>query len=192
MKTFGAHNSSYQSLYFSNAQKVCPVRIYSTAAKYKKKNQSNYCESKLKLSKEFTSSDKLLRKDADVLAKYKNLISGIIEERKLGPLTFSRIYEYKISLSRLEKKTSRIFMRTYKPNVCIMTAHYAIKYFKEGYSDCRDPDVVIIDEGGQMSLLNFIFLAARFPNSKFVIFGDTKQLSPYIQWNMLLMKNIIF
>uniref|UniRef100_A0A0N5B5B6 AAA_11 domain-containing protein n=1 Tax=Strongyloides papillosus TaxID=174720 RepID=A0A0N5B5B6_STREA len=81
MKTFSAHNPSFQSLYSNNAQKVSPVRIYSTTAKYKKKNKSNYCESKLKLSKEFTSSDKLTPTDFNVLTEY-NRISKIVEERK--------------------------------------------------------------------------------------------------------------
>uniref|UniRef100_A0A0N5B5B7 AAA_12 domain-containing protein n=1 Tax=Strongyloides papillosus TaxID=174720 RepID=A0A0N5B5B7_STREA len=83
-------------------------------------------------------------------------------------------------LAALEDRRSKIFMRTYDPNVFIVTTNYAIKYFRKNYSNCREPDVVIVDEAGQMSLFNFILLAASFPKSKFVLFGDTKQLPPYI------------
>uniref|UniRef100_A0A0K0F3V3 Regulator of nonsense transcripts 1 (inferred by orthology to a human protein) n=1 Tax=Strongyloides venezuelensis TaxID=75913 RepID=A0A0K0F3V3_STRVS len=179
MKTFAAHNPCYQSLYSNNARKVCPVRIYSTTVKYKKKNQSNYCESKLKFSKEFTSSDKLTPTDFNVLTEY-NRISKIVEERKSRHLTFNELSRFRKKLATLEDKRSKIFMRTYDPNIFIITTNYAIKYFRNNYGDCHYPDVVIVDEAGQMSLFSFILLAASFPKSKFVLFGDTKQLPPYI------------
>ncbi|CEF70181.1 Regulator of nonsense transcripts 1 [Strongyloides ratti] len=179
MKKMRPYISSFNDLYACNAKKVKPVRIYSATAKIKKRNISNYCESKLKLSREFIFSEKLSPVDFSVLSEYAK-VSQVIEERKRHQLTFNEISKLKKSLSVLEDRRSKIFMRVYDPNAYIMTTRYAVKHFKRNYSDCKDPDVVIVDEGGQMSLWHFILLAACFPYAKFAIFGDTKQLPPYL------------
>uniref|UniRef100_A0A0K0E417 Helicase ATP-binding domain-containing protein n=1 Tax=Strongyloides stercoralis TaxID=6248 RepID=A0A0K0E417_STRER len=188
MKTLRPYVSSYNNLYECHAKKINPVRIYSATAKIRKKNLSNYCESKLKHSREFIHSDKLSTKDLNVLAEY-NRVSHILEERKKFGLTFNKISRYKRTLAGLEDKTSEIFIKAYNPNVFIMTTQYAIKYFKKNYINCKNPDVVIVDEAGQMSLFTFLFLAASFPNAKFVIFGDTKQLPPYLPIDYYLEKS---
>uniref|UniRef100_A0AC35UDV8 DNA helicase n=1 Tax=Rhabditophanes sp. KR3021 TaxID=114890 RepID=A0AC35UDV8_9BILA len=96
---------------------------------------------------------------------------------QLGDKTMRK---FRSILKELEVIKNRILIKYHSPQMIAATSNYGVGTL-EGKMKKSTISRVIVDEGSQMTLCKFLYMASTFPNAtSFLIIGDTNQLPPFI------------
>uniref|UniRef100_A0A0K0FFA6 Regulator of nonsense transcripts 1 (inferred by orthology to a human protein) n=1 Tax=Strongyloides venezuelensis TaxID=75913 RepID=A0A0K0FFA6_STRVS len=166
-----------------NSPTLRPIRLLSKVIELKKGKNVCY-EEEAVMSKVMSNiTVDITPKEEGIIEQYKSMKETWKDPNWRSTqdhITLKKFFNKMVKVTMLYEK---LFFKIYKCNLIIMTADYAKKIFKSRSYSSLQPNRIIIDEGSQMCLGKYLEVFTTYPDVQYIIFGDDKQLRPYIPFD---------
>uniref|UniRef100_A0A0N5C2Z0 AAA_12 domain-containing protein n=1 Tax=Strongyloides papillosus TaxID=174720 RepID=A0A0N5C2Z0_STREA len=166
-----------------NSPTLRPIRLLSKVIELKKGKNVCYEEEAVMAKVMNNITVNLTPKEEALIEEYKSIKETWKDPNWRSGQDHITLKKFFNKMVKVTMKYERLFFKIYKCNLIIMTADYAKKIFKSRSYSSFQPNRIIIDEGSQMCLVKYLEVFTTYPDVQYIIFGDDKQLRPYIPFD---------